>query len=214
MFHGHGASKSSLLNDAVQLHELGYTTVLIDFPGYGGSPGTMTTIGYSEADAVAAAWDWNRTKLGPTVLHGVSMGAAAIMRAVSLGRVAPDAVILEAPFDRLLSTVGHRFEIMGLPSFPFAELLLFWGGRIAGMNSFAHNPVDYARNIHCPVLLLAGDKDRYVLPRETQGIFAALNTPKALHFFSGLSHQDFAKIRPLEWREQVSGFLTNNLPHG
>ena len=42
--------------------------------------------------------------------------------------VRADAVVLECPFDRLLTTVEHRFELMGVPAFPLARLLTFWGG--------------------------------------------------------------------------------------
>ncbi|MBE9078296.1 hypothetical protein IQ241_13505 [Romeria aff. gracilis LEGE 07310] len=52
------------------------------------------------------------------------MGAVAVMRAISLHDIQPDAAILESPFDRLLSTVCHRFEAMGIPSFPGAELIV------------------------------------------------------------------------------------------
>jgi hypothetical protein len=41
--------------------------------------------------------------------------AAAILRAVSAHELSPDALILECPFDRLLTTVQNRFAAMRLP---------------------------------------------------------------------------------------------------
>lgn len=211
MFHGHGGGKASLLSDAALFHDLGFELIIVDFPGYGGSPGEMTTVGFNEAKAVAAVWEWSRERpvQGVTILHGVSMGAAAVMRAISVMKVDPDGTILEAPFDRLANTVRHRFHVMGLPSFPLAELLLFWGSRMAGMDAFAHDPVLYARDIRCPVLLLAGEKDRFVLTAETRAIFDALNDPKSMHLFLGLTHQDLAKASPGEWRSQVAPFVSS-----
>lgn len=208
MFHGYGASKSSLLNAAVPLHQLGYNVTLVDFPGYGGSPGSMTTIGYREAESVKAAFDWSQSNSsGPIVLYGVSMGAASVMRVVGVLGVSPDAVILEAPFDRLSTTTGHRFVEMGLPAFPFTQLLLYWGGRIAGMDAFSHNPVEYAAHIQCPTLLMAGGKDRYVHLTETEAVFSALAGPKTLKVFDGLGHQDFSQGEPKQWRTEVALFL-------
>jgi hypothetical protein len=56
------------------------------------------------------------------------MGSAAILRAVALRGISPAALVLECPFDRLLSSVENRFAIMGLPPVPVARLLVFWGG--------------------------------------------------------------------------------------
>ena len=37
--------------------------------------------------------------------------------------------------------------------------LVFWGGVQCGYSGFAHNPVEYARDCSCPILLLHGEKD-------------------------------------------------------
>lgn len=147
MFHGYGASKDSLLPAAREFGKMGYETLLVDFYGSGGSQGNETSIGFYEADDVFAAFQYARRQSPdrPLILFGVSMGAAAILMAVHAHQIAPDALILECPFDRLLSTVQNRFRIMRLPSFPCAQLLLFWGGVQQGYNGFRYNPADYAR---------------------------------------------------------------------
>ena len=53
-----------------------------------------------------------------------------------------DAAVLECPFDTMLNAVRARFTAMGLPSFPGAGLMVFWGGWQHGYNAFAHNPVN------------------------------------------------------------------------
>ncbi len=76
----------------------------------------------------------------------------------------PAALVLESPFDALLSTVVNRFALMGLPAFPFAHLLVFWGGVQQGFNGFRHYPADYATEVRCAVLLLDGANDTRVTP--------------------------------------------------
>src|SRR5207237_2938162 len=119
----------SLLTPAAAFHEMGYAVLLVDFRGTGGSSGQETTLGVREAADVARAVDYTQHTwpARPLVLYGVSMGAAAIMRAVATEGVHPAALILESPFDRLLDTVANRFHAMGLPAFPAAGLLVFWG---------------------------------------------------------------------------------------
>ena len=94
LFHGYAASKASLLSAAQVFHELGFPTLLVDFYGSGGSSGTGTTIGLKEASDVAAAVDyvrrtWPNHKL---VLYGISMGGAAVLRAIGTEKIHPDAV--------------------------------------------------------------------------------------------------------------------------
>ena len=117
LFHGYAASKASLLSAAQVFHELGFPTLLVDFYGSGGSSGTGTTIGLKEASDVAAAVDyvrrtWPNRKV---VLYGISMGGAAVLRAIGTEKIDPDAVIVEATFDSLLNAGKSRFRAMGLP---------------------------------------------------------------------------------------------------
>ena len=144
LFHGYASMKSNLLAEANAFHELGYDVWLVDFRGSGGSTERYTTVGVREADDVAAVVKYVRrsSMIGPLILYGNSMGAAAILRSITKCGVAADGVILISIFDRLLSTARNRFHQMGLPGFPGANLLLFWGGISAGFSGFRHNPVE------------------------------------------------------------------------
>jgi len=181
----------------------------VDFYGSGGSGGSDTSIGFHEATDVASAYEYARHLPGgrSIVLHGESMGAAAILTAVARGNLTPAAIILEMPFDSLLSTVRHRFASMGLASFPSAELLVFWGGWQQGFNGFQYNPAVDARSVRAPALLMNGDRDPWVTREEAQTIFDGLQGPKRLKVFRGLRHQSFLNARPAEWRGSVSSFL-------
>jgi alpha-beta hydrolase superfamily lysophospholipase/predicted outer membrane lipoprotein len=214
VFHGYGGCKARMLSEVEGFHALGCACFAVDFRGCGGSAGEVTTVGYREADDVADAADYARARWPgrPLVLFGQSMGAAAVLRAVAGGQVRPDAVVLECPFDRMLSAVRARFGAMNVPSFPFAETLVFWGGVQHGFNAFGHNPVDYARSAGCPVLLLHGAADARVRLAEVRAIHDALPGEKALHVFAGLGHQSYARASRAEWEEQVGAFLGKHAP--
>ena len=212
IFHGHADSKDSQLNAASAFREMGYDTLLVDFHGSGGSGGAETSIGFHEAADVASAFEYARNLPGqPAVfLYGGSMGAAAILRAIADRHLEPEGIIIEMPFDSLLHTVRHRFTGMGLPSFPAAELLVFWGGWQQGFNAFRYNPVDDAAAVHCPGLLMNGDRDPWVTLEEARAIFDRLGGPKRLKIFPGLRHQSFLNARPQEWKLSVSSFLAEH----
>ncbi len=209
LFHGYGASKESLLPVAGEFHTLGWDVMLVDFYGSGGSAGDTTSIGWHEAEDVAAAFqEAGRLTPGkPRVLYAVSMGAVACLRAIHVHGVKPDALILECPFDRMLTTVRHRFEAMRVPAWPLAELLAFWGGQAGEFDAFAHNPMDYAPSVHCPTLLMHGGKDPRVSVAEVTRIHDAMVGAKTLKLFSALGHQSYLEAERDAWRAAVTGFL-------
>jgi uncharacterized protein len=210
LFPPYGSSKASLLAPAKILHELGYEALMVDYRGVGGSGGNDTTLGVREAADVAIAFRYAQ-KLAtgkPVTLYGASMGAVAVMRAVAIGKIKPAALILESPFDRLLTTVRHRFEAMGIPSFPSAELIVFWGSVQQEMDGFGHNPVDYAQAIDCPVLLLHGELDQRVTVADATRVLESLPGEKRWQLFKGANgHGSLASDDAELWRWVVSRFL-------
>jgi alpha-beta hydrolase superfamily lysophospholipase len=215
LFHGYAACKASLLHEARVLHELGYALFLVDFRGSGGSTGQETTIGVREADDVGMAAGYVQEHWGnlPLILYGQSMGAVAVLRAVAYKQVRPQAVIVECPFDRLLATVSNRFRAMGVPAFPCAQLLVFWGGVQQGFNGFRHNPVEYAESVDCPVLFLHGAGDPRVTVEQARTVFSALPAEKEFALFDGTGHESCLAQRPEHWEEVVSQFLSKQIRH-
>lgn len=209
LFHGYGSCKSRLLHEMHAFHQLGCAALLVDFRGSGGSSGEATTLGFHEATDVAESCKLAQTLLpdGPLFLYGRSMGSVAILRAIAHEGVKPAGIIIECPFDRLLGTVEHRFTAMGLPSFPCAELLVFWGGVQHGMNGFTHNPVDYAARVDCPVLLMHGDQDKRVDVSEARAVFDRLAGEKQFELFPEVGHESCFRTRPVLWRQHVGEFL-------
>ncbi len=210
MFHGYAAAKSALLQEAEVLHSLGYEVLLIDFRGSGGSSETYTSIGYHEAEDVIATIEYARQEWQPEQLYlfGQSMGGVAILRAFEQNELLVDGIIIEAVFDRMVSTAVNRFEAMGLPSFPGAHTLIFWGGVINGHNGFAHNPVTYAEHVTVPTLMLHGSDDDRAKLAEGQSVFTAIPTAdKTFEIFSDVAHESYVGAKPEQWQQIVEAFL-------
>jgi alpha-beta hydrolase superfamily lysophospholipase len=210
IFHGYLGEKSGMLNKAYVLRTAGYNTLLVDFRGSGGSEGNSTTLGFWEAEEVGAAYDHILKKTtGPIYLYGTSMGAVAILKALSESNLQPAGIVLECPFGSLYQTVAARFRNMGVPAFPMAGLLLFWGGAENGFWAAGHNPARYAGSVRCPALLLWGREDASVSAAETRAIYTALKGPKMLKIWEGMGHQDYLRKEPQAWPATVLGFLQN-----
>lgn len=209
LFHGYASAKSSMLPEAKALHEDGYASFLVDFRGCGDSNGSETGLGFAEAEEVAQAFEYARTLAAgqSVILYGRSMGGAAVLRAIAVFQIRPDGVILEAVFDRLLSTVQNRFRSMRLPSSPAAHLLVFWGGVQQGYPGFRHNPVEYATHVQCPTLVLHGTDDLHATIAEGRAVFQRLNGKRWFEAFTGIGHEAYLAANPAQWQCAITQFL-------
>lgn len=190
LFHGYGGEKSSMLDKAEEFLKLNFNVLLVDFMGAGQSEGNQTTIGFKEAEEVKDCFEYIQKKGEKNIhLFGTSMGAVAIMKAIDEFQVKPRSIMIECPFGSMYKTVCARFRLVKVPTFPMAGMLMFWGGLQNGFWAFSHNPIEYAKNISCPTLLLYGEKDNRVSREEIKSIFSNLKGPKKLVTYPLAGHE-------------------------
>jgi alpha-beta hydrolase superfamily lysophospholipase len=209
IFHGYNSEKSGLLPEARLFNQMGFETLLVDFPGAGGSPGFVTSLGIYEALDVAAVFDWVKKERPDhrVVLYGHSMGAAAVMRAMAKHGVRPDVAVIESGFDTLLGAIRNRFRLAGLPPSPAAEILLFWGSVQLRANGFAHRPIDFAADITAPTMIIHGKKDDRADWQGAVAIFNRLSGKKSLLLIDAAGHVNPSSFDPKRWLEDVSSFI-------
>ncbi len=208
IFHGYGGNKSAMLDKSNEFLSMGYNTLLVDFMGSGGSDGNSTTIGYQEAVEVKTTYDYLVEQGEAHIfLFGTSMGSVAMMKAINDYQLKPDGIIIECPFGSMYQTVGSRFWKMGLPAFPMADLLVFWGGIQNGFWGFGYKPSEYARAISCPTLLLYGEQDNSVSRQEIDEIFSNLAGEKILKTYANSGHENYLIKYHDQWVSDVEMFF-------
>ncbi|MEL6381719.1 MAG: alpha/beta hydrolase [Cyanobacteria bacterium J06626_18] len=206
-----GTKSRQLIRPTETFTSLGYDCLLVDFQGLGGSSGNTVTVGLKEAKDVVRSLAYAReiSLPSPMILYGTSMGSAAILRAIAVEQATPDAIILERPFARMLNATKSRLRYRHVPAFPIAELILFWGSIQHGMNGFSHNPVEFAKSVHCPTLVIHGKHDKWTTVDEIKTLFNNLTDPKKLVISPKAAHQQLISVdRPL-WDASVVDFLSS-----
>ena len=209
LFHGHGGSKSGVLCEAEGFRTLGYHTLLVDFRAHGNSEGNTSTIGYTEAEDVQLAYEYilKEKKDSNIILWGISMGAAAITKAVNDYALLPKKIILEMPYASILQAAEGRIRMMGVPPEPLARFITFWGGVEHGFWAFDMKPFEFVKNINSPVLIQWGEKDNRVTRKEIDMIYSNIPVSKKLVTYSNSGHESLCKNEHSKWMFEIYSFL-------
>ena len=180
--HGLNRSRLELMERAAEASRAGYGVLLFDFRGHGQSGTAYRTLGIHEMKDVCAAGQAVRDRAAnrPQVLWGVSMGASTALLAAQ--RCKPfKAVVADSSFLSFRETISHHVKLFfGLPSFPFANLIIGITKMRMGMNPDDGDVEASVRQMNdVPILFIAGTADRRMPPELAERLKRASNNPKS-----------------------------------
>lgn len=218
--HGINDNRGQWLRQAARLHrERGYGALLFDFAGHGQSEGDQVTYGIHEQQDVAAVLaylrgrgDVDMARLG---IMGYSLGA---ITAVLAAAAQPElrAVVIESGFSDVQRDIGvlfHRFT--GFPAFPLANLVVFWGQRIAHVQlSHVRPALVIGRIAPRAVFIISDLKDGIAdEPHDGEQLYARAGEAKLLWQVPDAAHVQAFTVHPDEWIARVEAFLDEYLAH-
>ena len=214
--HGLGGNRGELLDEAVMLTGHGYGALLFDLRNHGESEGTITTMGYAEVADVegAVAYLLARPGVNPERigLVGSSMGGAVAIRAAA--RI-PEirVVVAQSAFSSLEENVNQGVRALtGLPPFPLAPLVIWFGEREAGIRLSQVRPIDDVAQIGPrAILFIHGEQDTIVDVSNSVRLYEAAEEPKAIYLIPEAGHGGLMAQGGAEFERQVVGFLDTHL---
>jgi len=174
MVHGLNRSRVEMVKRVPFVHAAGWNALLVDLRHHGASGGRATTFGVKEKLDVEAAAGLARERApGPVVLWGVSLGGASVVLAAADDHEVKG-VICDSSFRSLDDTVRHHLRLFRgfrwwlrlVPSWPVADLAIYWMGRRGDFDPAAASIVDAAAKLQGrPALFVANSDDRR-MPKE------------------------------------------------
>ena len=174
MVHGLNRSRIEMARRLPFVHSAGWNAILMDLRHHGGSGGVATTFGVLEKQDVEAAARLARERApGPVVLWGVSLGGASVVLAAAEDQGIAG-VICDSSYRSLDDTVRHHLRLFRgfrwwlrlVPSWPVADLAIYWIGRRGGFDPAESNVEAAAARLRGrPVLFVANSDDRR-MPKE------------------------------------------------
>jgi pimeloyl-ACP methyl ester carboxylesterase len=191
----------------------GYGALMFDFAGHGESEGDLVTYGVREAEEVGAViaylrarGDVDTNRLG---VMGYSLGAiSAVLAAVRYPELR--CVVIESGFADLLADIKVLFRrYTGLPSFPFAAIVVALGQRLSGVRLADIRPARVIGQISPRAVLIISDLQDELAnePHDGEQLYAAAGDPKELWVVQDAGHVWAYDTHPEEWIARIGDFL-------
>lgn len=210
--HGLGSNRAELLSQAAFLADFGFGALLLDLRGHGESEGTLTTLGYEEVEDIRGAIGFLQTRpeinMSRIGILGHSMGAIVVIRsAAALPQLR--AVVAENGITSISDNLDQGVrKLTGLPPFPFAPLLIWFGEQEAGASIHEVQPIlDIGTISPRAVMLVHGALDEVVNLENGRRLYEAANEPKELYIVPNAGHGGLLEASPEIYEEKVVRFL-------
>ena len=174
-FHGNAGNISHRLESLKIFHDLGLSTLIIDYRGYGESQGTISEKGtYLDGEA---GWDYlARVKGFPPqeiIVFGRSLGGA--IAAYIAGRKQPGGLILESVFTSVPD--------MGARMYPYMPVRL--------LSRYQYDTIKALQSVICPVLVVHSPHDDIIPFENGLQLYETARQPKRFLEIRGDHNEGF-----------------------
>ncbi|MCK5095188.1 MAG: alpha/beta hydrolase [Spirochaetes bacterium] len=173
--HGNAGNISHRLESIQVFHDLGLSTFIFDYRGYGRSEGKISEQGtYLD---VKAAWRYlvqeRQIEPGSIIIFGRSLGGSIAAWLARESR--PKALIIESSFTSIRNAAVDMYPFLPL------KILL----------RYNYSTMDYLAQVKCPVLIVHSRDDELIPFSHGQRLFEIANNPKEFLEISGSHNEGF-----------------------
>jgi fermentation-respiration switch protein FrsA (DUF1100 family) len=179
-FHGNAGNLASRTFRFQQFTKRGYGVIAMAYRGSSGSTGTPSEQSItSDARLIRNSIHTilGQTHTGPIIYYGESLGTGVAAKLAS--EIAPDGLILEAPYTSVATRAAEQF-----PMFPIQSLL-----------DERWETLDYISSVTAPLLILHGTDDKVIPIEHGKRVFsAAASLDKTLNIIVGASHHQLWSV--------------------
>ena len=176
------------------MDELGFSTLILDYRGYGKSKGEPDEEGTYQ-DAMAGWRYLTETRDIPPeeiVVYGQSLGASVASWLTA--QETPGAVILESPFTSVMDVASQEF-----PFLPVRTLF-----------KYEYDTLGHASQIQAPVLVIHREDDPTISFEHAEEIYAAVRSPKELLPLRGTKDETLV-LKNRDYVDGMDRFLATHL---
>lgn len=176
--HGFGQNRYIMLPQEYLFRELGFSTIIFDQRAFGESAEKYCTFGIMEAEDVACVVEWAKRRCGENmkiVLLGVSMGAAASMKALDYTDKI-DYLIEDSGFADVRDAIGSLYQSLnGGERNPDVISAFERKTEELGFSMKDNKPVDAVERSVTPICIFHGTADSTIDVSNAEKIYKKCN---------------------------------------
>jgi hypothetical protein len=211
--HGYlGRASDMALYGQYYYEELGYNILTADMRGHGQSEGDYIGFGWHDRLDYLDWIDLVLEKQGKDteiVLHGLSMGAAAVL--MVSGEDLPGnvkAVIADSPYASVYELFDYQLDRMfHLPSFPVLPSTSLVTQMRAGYSLTEASAMDQVKKAEVPILYIHGKEDTFVPTAMTKELYENTKSESEIHLFDNAGHGEAYVTQEDRYTEKLNAFL-------
>ena len=214
LLHGYKRTRERVYNYGRYYAEQGFGLIMPDLRGHGKSGGAFIGMGWLDRPDIIkwAELIISRDPEAQIVLHGVSMGGAAVL--MTSGEKLP-ANIKCVVSDCAYSSVWEEFsdvmkQYTGLPDFPLMYTTSFFAKLAAGYSYDEASSLAQVKKSPLPILFIHGSADTFVKPYMAEKLYEAHPNGKLI-LIEGAEHGQAMYIDPEKYFDSVFAFLGENM---
>jgi uncharacterized protein len=193
--HGNAGNGGDRVLHAALLTTVGFDVLLFDYRGYGRSSGRPSEDGTYRDAAAALSCRLEQAGVDPRRVFylGESLG----------GAVALDLALDHPPAGLVLLSAFTGIRELGPVHYPFVP---------TGLIPDAYPTMRRIHALRAPLLVLHGERDEIVPLSHARALFEAAPTPRDIHVFPGLGHNDLAARGGPEFAEVIAAWASELQP--
>ena len=193
-------------------HENGYNMLLPDDRAHGESEGKY--IGFGNLDRLDCI-KWAECLVErygedcEIILHGVSMGGAAVLSA-SGEKLPPQVkgIISDSAFSSVFDQFTKSMrQIFDMPPFPFVPLCSLMCNFKAGYNFRDNSPLELVKKAKVPILFVQGLADTVVEPEMAEKLYEACPARKRMLRIPDSGHAQSIGVDPVGYKAAIKEFF-------
>jgi fermentation-respiration switch protein FrsA (DUF1100 family) len=167
--HGNGGNIGSRLDYVAIFNDLGLSTLMVNYRGYGESEGSPSEAGTYMDIETAWAYLTEELQIPPEqiLVYGESLGGGVASYIAKKHQ--PGGLILASTFTRLNDRAAELYPLIP----------------IRLLSKFSYNNIDRLPEINSPVLVIHSPDDRIIPFHHGKALYAAANEPKEFSQISG-----------------------------
>lgn len=193
---------------------LGYIIFTPDLRGHGNSGGDYYGFGWHDRlDLV----DWlhliveKEVEDQEIILHGLSMGAAAVLMAS--GESLPEQVkgiVADSPYTSVYDLFAYQIKRMfSLPPVPFLPTTSFVTKQRANYSFEEASALEQVKKATVPILFIHGGGDTFVPTSMTEELYEATPTEKKIVIFPEANHGESIVMHREAFLEEITNFVNH-----